>query len=128
MQSSITSTPKPQHPQRAGRAAVQPAPSALGVRLPAQVRGLPEPDRTLVEDHALLGAEGATLRDLGRDRRSRRTRNRLLERAQTSPHLGSSPASSDAPPPRPRRYPHCLKDLADAPLSLALQVRAADRR
>ena len=44
---------QPQHPQRAGRAAVQPAPSALGVRLPAQVRGLPEPDRAVVEGAAL---------------------------------------------------------------------------
>src|SRR5215213_9723101 len=76
----------------------------------------PKPDRTLVEDHALLGAEGPTLRDLGRDRASRRTRNRLLERAQTSLHLGPSPASSDAPSPRPRRYPRYLKNLADAPL------------
>src|SRR5215217_6854871 len=105
-----------QYPQRAGRASVQPAPSALGVRLPAQVRGLPEPDRALVEDPALLGAEGPPLRDLGRDRARRRTRNRLLERAQTSLHLGPSPASSDAPPSRPRRYPSYLKNLADAPL------------
>src|SRR3954466_6751173 len=74
---------QPQYPQRAGRAAVQPAPSALGVRLPAQVRGLPKPDRALGEDPALLGAEGPTLRALGRDRASRRTRPRLLERAQT---------------------------------------------
>src|SRR4051795_11514286 len=77
-----------------------------------------KPDRALVEDPALLGAEGPTLRDLGRDRASRRTRNRLLERAQTSLHLGPSPASSDAPPPRPRRYSRCLKNLADAPLSI----------
>ena len=34
------------------------APSALGVRLPAQVRGLPEPDRAVVEDAALLALKG----------------------------------------------------------------------
>ena len=65
-----------------------------------------------------LALKGPPLRDLGRDRASRRTRNRLLERAQTSLHLGPSPASSDAPPFRPRRYPRHLKDLTDAPLKL----------
>ena len=45
-----------------------PAAPALGVRVPAQVRGLPEPDRAVVEGAALAGPEGAPLRDLGRDR------------------------------------------------------------
>ena len=36
---------QPERPQRARRAAVRPAAPALGVRLPAQVRRLPEPDR-----------------------------------------------------------------------------------
>ena len=40
-----------------------PGPPALGVRLPAQVRGLPEPDRAVVEDPALAGAQGPPLRD-----------------------------------------------------------------
>ena len=42
-----------------------PGPSALGVRLPAQVRRLSEPDRALVEGAALAGPERSALRDLG---------------------------------------------------------------
>ena len=38
-----------------------------------------------------------------------RTRNRLLERAQTSLPLGPQPASPDAPPLRPRRRAKCHK-------------------
>ena len=33
-------------------------PPALGVRVPAQICGLPEPDRAVVEDPALAGAKG----------------------------------------------------------------------
>jgi hypothetical protein len=38
---------------------LRPGPSALGVRLPAQVRRLPQSDRTVVEDLALLGPQRA---------------------------------------------------------------------
>src|SRR4051812_19161446 len=61
---------------------------ALGVRVPAQVRGLPEPDRTVVEDPALFGPQRASLRGLARDRRSRPAGHRVLERAQASLRLG----------------------------------------
>jgi hypothetical protein len=49
---------QPQRPQRSRRAAVRAAPSALGVRVPAHVCRLPQPDRALVEDPALPGPEG----------------------------------------------------------------------
>ena len=49
------------------RAAVPPGPPAVGVRLPAEVRGVPEPDRAVVEGAAVAGAEGAAVRDLGGD-------------------------------------------------------------
>ena len=42
-------------------------PSPVGVRLPTDLRRLPQFDRTVVEDPALLGAERSALRDLGPD-------------------------------------------------------------
>ena len=64
-----------------GRAAVQSGPPALGVRVPARLRGVPEPDRSVVEDAALAGAEGPPLRDLGRDRAGGGGGDGLLEAA-----------------------------------------------
>ena len=43
-----------------------PAPSAPGLRVPAEVRGVPEPDRTAGEGPAKLRAQAAQVRDLGR--------------------------------------------------------------
>src|SRR5215213_22624 len=98
MQSSTTSIPTARRTCCCSACSIRAGSSSSSPSTrPTQVRGLSEPDRALVEDHALLSAEGPTLRDLGRDRASRRTRHRLLERAQTSLHLGPSPASSDAP-------------------------------
>ena len=79
---------QPHRPQRHRRAALRSGPPALGIRVPAQVRGLPEPDRTVVEDPALFGPQRPPLRDLARDRRSRPARHRVLERAQASFRLG----------------------------------------
>src|SRR4051794_1066415 len=116
---SLRRARQPQHPPRARRAAVQPAASALGVRVPAHLRRLPEPDRALVESAALAGAEGPPFRSLGRDRGGRRSRHGLLERSPASIHLGSSTASSAVAPPRDRGRPKSHTDLADAPLSRA---------
>ena len=55
--------------------------SALGVRVPAQVCRVPEPDRAVVEGAALAGAEGSPLRDLGRD---------LPRRSREAPPTGTS--------------------------------------
>ena len=49
---------QPERPPGDRRAAVLPGPSALGVRLPAEVRRVPEPDRAVVEGAAVAGAEG----------------------------------------------------------------------
>src|SRR4051812_37341911 len=57
-----------QRPQRHRCPLVRARPPALGVRVPAQVCGLPEPDRAVVENPALAGAQGPPLRGLARDR------------------------------------------------------------
>ena len=57
---------QPLGPPGPGRAALGAGPSALGVRLPTDLRRLSQPDRAVVEDPALLGAEGPPLRHLGR--------------------------------------------------------------
>src|SRR3712207_8106470 len=54
--------------------------SALGDGLPAQVRGLPEPDRAVVEGAPLVGAQGPSARELGRDRRSEEHTSELQSR------------------------------------------------
>jgi hypothetical protein len=92
------------------------APSALGVRLPARLRGLPEPDRALVEDFALSGLEGAPLRGLGRDRAGSRTGHRLLERAQAPVPLGPAATPPPTPSLRDCRRPETHTHLADEPV------------
>lgn len=57
---------------------------------PRHAACLPEPDRTVVEGAQVAGAQGETLRGLGRDRGGGGTRDRLLEQAQASLRLGSS--------------------------------------
>jgi hypothetical protein len=94
-----------------------PPASALGVRLPAQVRRLPEPDRAVVEGAALAGSQGPPLRGLGRDRRGGRAGHRLLERAPASVRLGPPAPSPPAAALRDRGRPKTYTDLADAPLS-----------
>src|SRR6201985_2246171 len=107
---------QPQHPQRDRRAALRSGPPALGVRIPAQVCGLPEPDRAVVEDPALFGSQRAPLRDLGADRRGRPARHRVLEPAQAPLHLGPQTAAPHLAPPRGRRRAKVRNNLADAPL------------
>lgn len=88
----------------------------LGVRLSAHLRGLPEPDRTLVEDLALAGAQRPSLRNLGRDLPGGEPSNRLLERPQTSLCLGATPTASPASPTRHCASPISRINFADAPL------------
>ena len=56
----------------------QPGPPALGVRLPADLRRLPEPDRAVMGSAPLAGAEGPPLRDLGAGLRRRARGDQLL--------------------------------------------------
>src|SRR3954471_3011436 len=107
MQSSITSTPKPQYPQRAGRAFVQPAPSALGVRLPAQVRGLPEPDRALVEDHALLALKGRRFETWAEIKEAVRRATAYWNAHKHPFPVGPQTAPPHRAPPRDRRRAEC---------------------
>src|SRR4029453_2889348 len=76
------------------RAAVSAGPSALGDGVPAQVRGLSQPDRALVEDPALAGVGGPAVRDLGGDRRGDPPLHDLLECATPSLRRGHPPPAS----------------------------------
>ena len=53
-----------------------PVAPAVGVRLPADVRGVPEPDRAVVEGAQVAGVEGAAVRDLGGGAAGRSRRRR----------------------------------------------------
>src|SRR5215217_4940478 len=92
-------------------------PPALGVRVPAQVCGLPEPDRAVVEDLAFAGIEGPPLRGLARDRGGCPARYRVLERAPAPLPVGPQTAAPHRAPPRGRPRAKYLSNLADAPLS-----------
>src|SRR3954464_12872235 len=72
--------------------------------------------RALVEGPEVTRPERPPVRDLGRDRRGRRTRNRLLEQPQAPLHLGPPQTPSSTPPSRCGCPPSNLTDLADAPL------------
>ncbi len=87
------------------RAAVEPGAPAVGVRLPAEVRGVPEPDRAVVEGAQVAGVEGPAVRDLGRGVPRRRRGDGLRERASASVRLGPPTATPAAPPPRHRGRP-----------------------
>src|SRR6185369_5766150 len=95
-----------------------PGPSPLGVRLSAQVCRVPESDRVLVEDSALAGAEGSTVRELGRTRAGGARGDRLLERPSPSLRLGPPPAPPAPPSRRPCPAPKGGVNLADAPVRL----------
>jgi len=62
----------------------------LGVCLPAQVRCLPESDRTLVEDLAFARPEGPPLRDVGRSLPGHQGGDGLLECTPSSLCLGTT--------------------------------------
>jgi hypothetical protein len=68
----------------------------LGVRLPAEVCGVPEPDRAMVEGAAESGAEGAEVQDVGGGVPGGRGGHGLLEQASPSVRLGSPSASPAA--------------------------------
>src|SRR4051794_4341120 len=95
---------------------VRACPPALGVRVPAQVCRLPEPDRAVVEDPALAGIEGPPLRGLARDRGGCPARHRVLERAQAPLPVGPQTAAPHRAPPWGRPRAKSLSNLADAPL------------
>src|SRR4051794_23157657 len=100
---------------------------ALGVRVPAQVCRLPEPDRAVVEDPALAGIEGPPLRGLARDRGGCPARHRVLERAQAPLPVGPQTAAPHHAPPRGRPRAKYLRNLADAPLRGGFQNCRARR-
>jgi len=77
--------------------------AARGVRLPTEVRGVPEPDRAVVEGAAELSVEGTTLRDVGEGLSRGRGGDGLLEPAPPSVRLGPTPSPSAPPPPGRRR-------------------------
>src|SRR6185295_14281813 len=85
--------------------------------LSAQVCRVPESDRVLVEDSALAGAQGPTVRELERTRAGGARGDRVLERPSPSLRLGPPPAPPAAPPRRPCPAPKGGVNLADAPLS-----------
>jgi hypothetical protein len=87
---------------------VRTRPSAPGVRLPAQIRGLPQSDRAVVKGPALAGAEGPPLRGLARDRRGRPARHRVLERAQPPLPAGPPTAPPHRAPSRDRHRAKCF--------------------
>src|SRR5271157_1922148 len=74
-------------------------PPAVGVRLPAEVCGVSEPDRAVVEGIAVAGVEGSAVRDLGGGLPRRRGGDGLLEPASAPVPLGpaaSAPAEATA--------------------------------
>src|SRR5262249_31845406 len=81
---------QPQHAPRRRRAAVLAGPPALGVRLPARVRGVPQPDRALVEGPALARLQGPALRDVGRAGRRRGPGHRPLAPPPAPPSPGAA--------------------------------------
>src|SRR5262249_8572478 len=92
---------------------------ALGVRLPAQIRCLLEPDRTLVEDLALIGTCRPTLRDVARHCRGSRGGDGLLERPSAPVPVGTA-ARPPADTSDIALHLHCqdAPHLANGPLSL----------
>src|SRR5205823_14728406 len=90
---------QPGQPPGAGRAALLPGAPALGVRVPAEVRALPEPDRALVEGAAQPRAPGAALRDVGGGVRGGAGGDRLLERAPPPLRVGPPTPPPGAAPP-----------------------------
>src|SRR6476659_6930987 len=72
---------------------------AVGVRVPAAVRGVPEPDRAVVEGAQVTGAEGQGVHDVGRGVRRGRRGDGLLERSPAPVRLGppaAPPAETEA--------------------------------
>jgi hypothetical protein len=65
----------------------------VGVRVPADVRGVPEPDRTVVEGAPVAGAEGPAVRDVAIDRGGRGPGDGLLERSPAPVRVGQTTAA-----------------------------------
>lgn len=96
--------------------AVRAGAPTLGVCLPAEVRGVSEPDRTLVESSAVTCVEETPVCNLRGGVPDRRGCHRLLESAQTPLHLGGGvaaigPSASLVLPPPP-----VFANLPDEPL------------
>src|SRR5436853_6203448 len=73
----------------------RPGPPPVGVRLPAEVRRVPEPDRAVVEGAAVTGPEGPAVRNVGAGVRGGGAGDRILERPPAPVRLGP-PASPPA--------------------------------
>src|SRR5262249_22254047 len=78
---------------------------AVGVRLPAGGRRLPDPDRAVVEGAAVAGAEGPAVRVVAADRGGGRAGDWLLERPPPPVRLGPPTATPAQALTRHRRGP-----------------------
>lgn len=90
--------------------------AARGVRLPTEVRGVPEPDRAVVEGAEVVGVERTSVRDLAGDLSSRRRGDVLLEQAsplRMGTKAASSPSSTARNSHRPRRQGTCRMNHLD---------------
>src|SRR5262249_42674755 len=85
-------------------AVVLAGPPAVGVRVPAGGRGVPEPDRAVVEGAAVAGAEGPPVPVVAGGRGGRGAGDGVLERAPAPVPLGApTPAPTQALARRGRR-------------------------
>jgi hypothetical protein len=93
------------------RAAVRAGAPAVEVRVPPEVRGVPDLDRALVEGAVVPLTEGTAVRDLGRRVPRHRRGDGVLEQAPASVRLGPTAATPAAAPAghrgRPRYQTTC---------------------
>ena len=78
--------------------------ATLSARVPAEIRRLPQPHRTLVEGAEVPGHLGALLSNPGASRRGYNTCRRLSERPPPSARLGMAPAAPSGPKDRHRSH------------------------
>ena len=99
----------------------------MGVRIPADVRGVPQPDRAMVEGVALVGVEWTQVRDLGASMPGCGRSYFVLERPSSPFRVGPAPSSPTpkAASIRDRCSSQCCLDLSDAPFSILTSVAKA---
>src|SRR5262249_35695468 len=96
---------QPGRPPIDGRPLVLAGAPAVGVRLPAGGRGVPEPDRAVVEGAAVAGAEGPAVRVVAADRGGGGAGDGLLARPPPPVRLGPPAATPAQALTRHRRGP-----------------------